>query len=942
MAPRLLLLLLPLASPAPACECTSEAWLSVDQPSANCTLAIDRTCAFDMMPGACVLADYIRSPSFRAWLNHTAAACGQDAAMFSEAAQTAALDAKNNLPEMDAAALAFTLLVDAPAFGMPRGVHERAYAQRMDGPGLLAANEQELIALGISDEELAPALAFRREQLSACACVEEPWTFVGIAPLARCSDTGQTGGVSAMPTRCSAQMRSVCAATARTDPSAACKYASYLAEEEELGHSNFFDEFLLPDSGIVAQLLRCPGKPPYISLETLQVTAACSYKPPWEMITAEWAFYTFYMPGYQSLPKYAPDGRRTSDVFYENDASGQVMFPTWADPGIGEAAMEKMGFDVVTSVKYREFLTIFMNLYKDPPVSYAADGSALPVTIHMHVRLDRLSQISAPTHFEAELSVAMSWEDSRISADCREIPIIDGKVDTEQAVCRANWIPEFELPTALGNDDAPELLGDPVLSYYPGSGTAGLGGWSLNAGGTTIPGLTKSFGTIHFRLRARWFSTMSYSEFPIDTQNFNATFALKGLPASTACIEATAESDIPPRDEHPMWTVTTVTPVVTPVRHLEKMDTEKMSEASPIVKFRELLDAASTTDETREAYAPPNDMACREMSCREMSCRLVIVIEAKRYLSYYIWNYIAIEIVLVLLGFSVFALPPDSLDTRLSVSMTLVLAINVFQIVIVENTPETGYLSIISMYTVCNTVLLALFAVQSITMAQFFNVVVRRQALHDRLRELQNKEVALSAVTRLQRLFRRRKIRYGRFKLASSDERKASTRPSFVSRLSSVAPRRAPVTATATATSSTASPRIHLAETHVHIVTPSGAHDAAVAVEAVKVDAHGGLADVHDRAIEHSTNFLFALGAAHHLDNHTRIYMLRQRMRRERSHAVALAVTYGDKVCGLVFAIAFAAYSASRLEPFPPPAFGMRSPPSCLVAGAVIWGSSLL
>ena len=38
------------------------------------------------------------------------------------------------------------------------------------------------------------------------------------------------------------------------------------------------------------------------------------------------------------------------------------------------------------------------------------------------------------------------------------------------------------------------------------------------------------------------------------------------------------------------------------------------------------------------------------------------------------------------------------------ISSRVVLAINVFQIVLVENTPETGYLNALALYTVLNTV----------------------------------------------------------------------------------------------------------------------------------------------------------------------------------------------------------------------------------------------
>ena len=55
---------------------------------------------------------------------------------------------------------------------------------------------------------------------------------------------------------------------------------------------------------------------------------------------------------------------------------------------------------------------------------------------------------------------------------------------------------------------------------------------------------------------------------------------------------------------------------------------------------------------------------------------------------------------LVLLGWTTFFLDPHNIDTRLSIALTLVLAINVVQVVLVENTPETAYLSSLALFTV--------------------------------------------------------------------------------------------------------------------------------------------------------------------------------------------------------------------------------------------------
>ena len=58
--------------------------------------------------------------------------------------------------------------------------------------------------------------------------------------------------------------------------------------------------------------------------------------------------------------------------------------------------------------------------------------------------------------------------------------------------------------------------------------------------------------------------------------------------------------------------------------------------------------------------------------------------------SYYVGNYLMLESILVLLAWITFLISPECTETRLSIALTLVLAINVFQIVLVENLPETA------------------------------------------------------------------------------------------------------------------------------------------------------------------------------------------------------------------------------------------------------------
>ena len=141
----------------------------------------------------------------------------------------------------------------------------------------------------------------------------------------------------------------------------------------------------------------------------------------------------------------------------------------WSQTPEADNLIAQLGFDVGTSIKWAEFISSWSAIYREPPVAIAEDGTAQPVTVHVHVRLDRLSQISAPTHFEAEISVAMAWEDARIHERCFGVPYVDGKLETQNELCRTFWLPELDLPTALGNDDAAEVLGEQIVSFFPGA-----------------------------------------------------------------------------------------------------------------------------------------------------------------------------------------------------------------------------------------------------------------------------------------------------------------------------------------------------------------------------------------------------------------------------------------------------------------------------------------
>jgi len=141
------------------------------------------------------------------------------------------------------------------------------------------------------------------------------------------------------------------------------------------------------------------------------------------------------------------------------------------------------------------------------------------------------------------------------------------------------------------------------------------------------------------------------------------------------------------------------------------------------------------------------------------TCALRLSITIDRRMNYHMWNFMIMQFVLVLLGMCTFAVDPSAIDARLGLAFTMVLAINVFQILLVENLPEMGDLSRLQWFTIMNTIVLGLMAVESVVVC---NCSIEYNALLDtqrRLKQYVNNADAILCAVRLQRAARRRQLR---------------------------------------------------------------------------------------------------------------------------------------------------------------------------------------
>ncbi len=73
----------------------------------------------------------------------------------------------------------------------------------------------------------------------------------------------------------------------------------------------------------------------------------------------------------------------------------------------------------------------------------------------------------------------------------------------------------------------------------------------------------------------------------------------------------------------------------------------------------------------------------------------------QRHSSYYLWNIIFIDLMLVCTSFSVLLVPPSEFADRMSISLTLLLTAVAFKYVVSEKLPSISYLTLLDSYVLC-------------------------------------------------------------------------------------------------------------------------------------------------------------------------------------------------------------------------------------------------
>jgi len=371
------------------------------------------------------------------------------------------------------------------------------------------------------------------------------------------------------------------------------------------------------------------------------------------------------------------------------------------------------------------------------------------VIVYPHVSLERLIEVRAPEYWQAEFSISLSWRDARIYSNCTA-HVKEASIENTRDPCDIFWQPQVFYPEALLGDEEPQTVVDYGLTTLVGSNTDPNG---------AAQGVTESFGYISYKLRAKFSQVLDYERIPFDkhalrfTMRFTELLKASDPTESFVCFDADAATqvDIAPKDENALWKVDSFTSETQRVLSTPRVQLIGANLKNPLIAHHVHHDGPKKQS---DGTVKKRDIGV-DASGDDSICEVVFEIYLHRINTYHIINYILVEVLLVLLGWFTFFMDPLAIDSRLSISLTLVLAINVFQIVLVENMPETGYLTDLHWYTFFNTVLLALIALQSIIVCEASKRETKRRELLKVLRNTVNDKRVIAALVKLQRYFRR-------------------------------------------------------------------------------------------------------------------------------------------------------------------------------------------
>lgn len=279
--------------------------------------------------------------------------------------------------------------------------------------------------------------------------------------------------------------------------------------------------------------------------------------------------------------------------------------------------------------------------------------------------------------FQCAFTIVMHWTDPNMFSDCRS------RGDTlNEGGCKYLWRPKLKFLNVREESEKFNVMGEFL--------------WNVRETQTVA---------YQINYEAKLSSPMSFVEFPQDTQELPISFAIRedvGLRTQVRFHELSSSlnhaiaSHGKREDKDTMngWTL-----AGTRIEEKPYLDVDINRIAGESGPLRETI-------EKLKSFYESHNMDADIQEVNTFSSATVYVI-ANRTSTFYVLNYIVIVFLLTALGSVVFFISPKQLDARASISLTLMLALNVFQVLLGEFMPKTSYLTPMHQFVLISTFFVA-------------------------------------------------------------------------------------------------------------------------------------------------------------------------------------------------------------------------------------------
>jgi hypothetical protein len=332
--------------------------------------------------------------------------------------------------------------------------------------------------------------------------------------------------------------------------------------------------------------------------------------------------------------------------------------------------INQLELSVGDAVTFDEVKRIFLTPV--PPINIGGQTGRDVPKVDLTFYIKSVTQIEeVKFEFDATFDIVMRWTDANMWAECYG----NGKT-IDQGQCQYVWKPMLTFPNGRAisiNEDRRFL-------------------WTK---------LQSRSATYQMEISGTFLSPMTFKQFPMDTHDLPITIALNDV-----------YGDLSRAQLH--WGP--VSALIDPSLTYNKGDLDKIS-------GWDVMFATAT----EHAYMSVDMPDLQTSNVTASTCMITV----HRTTFFFLINYVLIIVLLTSVSWITFIMDPHELSDRCGIPLTMLLALNVFQLILSDLMPKTGYLTPMHEFVIVSTFFTVFAAVESMMVNLLHKQVERKRCLYN-------------------------------------------------------------------------------------------------------------------------------------------------------------------------------------------------------------------